>query len=230
MTHTMKKILILIIAGLCVAIAGYLIYNTIVFHVSGANPPNGGSATNGTQTITVSFSRPIKEVNLERNIITNEDIIFGLSTLGNKLVLQTKNLEVNKIYKINLMNIESTDGKIIKQYSYSFTNRYADYNELSKAQQKKAMENQGKGNIEDPALTVLPVSTDRYYIESSILDQPQEGKQIQITIALLVTRSQEDNTALIKQYKQEALEFLRQRNIDISRYVVVYSPRSATGL
>lgn len=229
----MKKIIISVSLLLIGFVAAYLIYMSIIFHVQSTNPANGGVVRNGTDKIVITFSKNIQDVKLEDNIIASDNIIFGVSTVKNQLIIQVRNLDINKQYKITLRDIQSTDGKVIAEYNYSFTNQYVDYNKLSENQRKQDLEKQSQNeqnSVNDIATTALPVSTDHYYIQSTILDQPQDNKQIKITIAILVTREQESDTNLIRRYKAEALEFLKQKGINLNNYVVEYVPESATSL
>lgn len=226
----MKKALITLGIILMIGLIGWGIYSLSIFRVSDTSPANGSTISRGQATIVISFNRDIQPVNLENQIISSDNIIYGVSTNKNQLIIQTRDLKLDTKYSIALKNITSTKNEVIKLYTYTFTNKYVAYNEQSKSQQDQQLQNQGKGNIEDIALQVLPISTDTYYISSELLDQPQGDKKIKIIIALLITDQQTTNTGLVRQYKQQALDFLKQKGINLDNYVVEYSPPEAANL
>ncbi len=211
---------------------GFLSYRIFVFQIISTNPANGGETNSSTETmIVITYNKELATNNKNIIITANDDIITGFHTDYDKLLIQTHNLSFDKSYEIYIKNVLSTDNSKIDSYTFKFTNKYKNFSELSKDEQKKQIEQTDKGTRDDPVTRALPVTTSAYYISFEMHNTPDEkGKYEKIIIALLVTNTQQDDLELVKNYKTQAVNFLISKGINLDDYVVEWSPEVAQNL
>lgn len=224
-----KKIVFGVASTVLFIIVGLLYYRFFVFQLLSVDPPSGSTIASQARLVTFSFNKSLDTIDRERQVIVSDDaIISSFRTDESSILIQLKDLEISKQYKITLLNIRAEDGSEVEKIDYSFDYKYIPYNKLSKKEQQRQITATDRGNIDSPVIHALPVTTDRYYISYKLLEKPDaKGKQEKIIIALLLTNQDLDNIAKIKEYKKAALEFLKQNGINVSDYSVEYAPAAA---
>ena len=226
-----KIIIWIIIIILALATAGFIYYRVAVFQVTSTNPANGTNFSAGSITVTMNFNKDLQTNNPNQKVNASANIIKNTQIEGNKLIINLINLQINTNYQIELQNMTSTDNQVISSFVYKFKNNYVHYDQLSNDLKKQFQQSTDKGNTEDPALKATPHTTSTYSITTEILSQPNaKGKTINLTIALLVPNYEQNNTTKLKDYKTQALDYLKSKGVDPNNYVIKYFPTAATNL
>jgi hypothetical protein len=160
-----------------------------------------------------------------------EGLVISAQVDKNKLILFVSNINQVKKYQIQLKDIKSKDGNAISFISYQFEGAFVPYGQLSDSEKNRQIKETDKGNLQDPVMSILPKYGDNYAIKYELFGEPsQKGKYIKLNIILLLEAQSIDNRDLARQYKNEALDFLKSNNINPNDYVIRYDPDYAAGL
>jgi len=213
-------------------IAALVSYRFFVFQIISTTPKNGGEANSSSQTLVViETNKDLEQNNESLQVLASDDIVNGYKIEKNKLLIQLRNMSINKSYELYIKNIKASDQSKINSYTLKFKNTYQNFNTLSKEEQDKQIADTDKGNIDDPVVKYLPITTDAYYISYVLYDKPDEkGKYQKIVIALLISNPDLENTQMIQDYKKQALDYLKSKGINPNEYVLEYHPEVAKDL
>jgi len=224
-----KKYINVAAVVISVLLLGLLYFRFFVFQVLSIDPPTGSTISSSSRLVTFSYNKNLDSIDREKQIIASDDrIISSVRTDGAMVLLQLKDLEIDKVYKITLLNIRAEDGSEIKSTEYTFDYKYVPYNKLSKKEQQRQITQTDKGNISSPVIKALPVTTSQFYISYKLLAQPDsKGKQEKIIIALLLTNQELTDKAKVIAYKKAAIEYLLSKGVDVKDYSVEYAPEEA---
>ena len=209
-----RKSIILIGVAVVALLAGLVAYSQLTFRVTKVEPGQNTTITSLTKTVVLNFNKELAPFDRTTQISGGEGIVTGSKVTGSKLYIQLGSMEDNQSYKLTLSGISSTGGAVLNEYTYSFKYKY-DPN-ASTPEDKSS---------NDPLVRYLPVSTDQYYIDYQLLDQPTaDGKTEKLTVALLLTNEDLAFPQKVADYKKAALDYLDSKGILLSNYVVEYSP------
>ncbi|MEI6581676.1 MAG: hypothetical protein WCN86_02275 [bacterium] len=226
-----KKIIwgaiILLIASFLV----WVMYIVLVFQVLSITPSQNSKISGGSGQVTFNFNRDLDTIDLGKQMYSSEGLSISAQVDKNKLTLFISNINQAKKYQIQLKEIRSKEGNTISYINYQFEGAFVPYGQLSDSEKNRQIKETDKGNLQDPVMGILPKYGDNYAIKYELFGEPsQKGKYIKLNIILLLDAQNINNKDLAKQYKNEALDFLKSNNINPNDYVIKYDPDYATGL
>ena len=224
-----------------VIIIGVALYYNLRFHATKITPDiNRFPNTLGTmrlifneeldaQAINDAFSKENKSI-----AEVNFDAQLKLSAEGKQIKIDFSTIPKTGNYKLTLRNIRSTKGNV---FSEVFTLRMKDvgYNQMSDEEKQLYDEYSLEGETlpEDPIVKVLPYETDLYRMTYVF---PPENVELPATITITMKFFEPGDNALpataeeltdyknkIRKYRTEALQYLKDKQIDINKYQLNYS-------
>lgn len=225
-----KRVAKVIVALVVVFLTFTILRNTFTFYITGTSPKNDSNTPSITKRFTITFNKPLDPNQDFRKTVKDdpENTWTKFSIDGRKLTVEMTSLEIGKSYSFYFPEIYSTNGKVIKDFSYSFKAEYVRYDRMSKEEQELAMEGVDENNFEDPVLDVTPYSTLDYTITPEI-SQDDEGDDF-VTIRIEVNLSNSDRGSektAIKTRRTAALAYLKSKGIDIKKYPIIYNEHSS---
>jgi|GEM_PF-2352260 len=226
-----KKIIWSVIIMIIVSFLAWGIYILLVFQVLSITPSQNSKISGGSGQVTFNFNRDLDTIDLGKQMYSSEGLAISAQVDRNKLTLFISNINQVKKYRIQLKDIRSKDGNAISYINYQFEGAFVPYGQLSDSEKNRQIKETDKGNIQDPVMGILPKYGDNYVIKYELSGEPsQKGKYIKLNIILLLDAQNINNRDLAKQYKNEALGFLKNNNINPNDYVIKYDPDYAAGL
>lgn len=227
-----------IIVGLIVLLIGLLLFliyfNTIVFRVTSTIPSNNGKVNLGQSVVIFNFTKDIESIDTKNQISASSDIVLLSKTSNKKLIVYVNNIKDGTKYKIEIKNIRSKSGDMLNSVSLYFTGAYIPAGEENSEVVRITSEQTDQGpdwNNPDPIAKALPIITSEYSLDYVILPSPNsKGNKISIRAVLLLPDYELSNTAMIKDYKNKALNYLKSKNINPNDYVIEWVPESAASL
>ena len=226
-----KKIIWSVIIIIIVSFLAWGIYILLVFQVLSISPSQNSKISGGSGQITFNFNRDLDTIDLGKQMYSSEGLAIIAQLDKNKLTLFVSNINQVKKYQIQLKDIKSKDGNTISYINYQFEGAFVPYGQLSDSEKNRQIQETDKGNLQDPVMSILPKYGDNYVIKYELFGEPsQKGKYIKLNITLLLDAQNIDNQDLARQYKNEALGFLKSNNINPNDYVIRYDPDYAAGL
>lgn len=235
-----RKLIALILVSL-ILIGGIAIYYNLRFHVVKITPDiNRFPNTLGTMRFEFNEELDSKVINEsfikdEKSIAEiNFDAELKLSAEGKKLAIDFSTIPKTGNYKLTLRNIKSKKGNIFTEV---FTLRMKDvgYNQMSDEEKKLYDEYslEGETTPEDPIVKILPYETTNYKMSYVF---PPENVELPATITITMKFFEPGDNAMpataneitgyrnkIRTYRTEALQYLKDQQIDINKYVLNYS-------
>ena len=224
-----KIYIILTVLVFTVIIIAVSLYRILVFQVVSTSPRNGGQVNIGSSIIVVNLNKKINKINIEQ-VVASENIIKNVITDNESIKIYTKDVVDKKDYIIYIKDITSEDNQKIS-LKYNFTGKYIPFNQQSAQIKKESIQSTDRGNFNDRAAEILPETTDKFSLTYDVFSEPsQKGKYIKITAALLVLNYEQTDLNLLKNYKNDALRFLRSNGVNPEDYVIDWYPRAAQNL
>jgi hypothetical protein len=224
-----KIYIILTVLVFTVIIIAVSLYRILVFQVVSTSPRNGGQVNIGSSIIVVNLNKKINKINKEQ-VVASENIIKNVITDNESIKIYTKDVVDKKDYIIYIKDITSEDNQKIS-LKYNFTGKYIPFNQQSAQIKKESIQSTDRGNFNDRAAEILPETTDKFSLTYDVFSEPsQKGKYIKITAALLVLNYEQTDLNLLKNYKNDALRFLRSNGVNPEDYVIDWYPRAAQNL
>jgi hypothetical protein len=233
MNKSTIRFVIITVIGILALIGLYFTWQISTFRVTSTTPKNN-EVTAGINSIDFNFSQSVGDVSGD-NLSASAQILTGISKKDAKTVtVGVQNLVINKEYTITLKNIRSEKGDTISEYTYKFKVKNLDFSELSEAERKRQLDNTDKGNYDNPLAAFLPHETTQYKITYTepVLESTELPDTITITMKFFEPGSNaapatpaQKQTYLndIRKYRTEALNYLKDKGVDINKYVMVYT-------
>ncbi len=226
----LKRVAGVFVALIVIFLTFTILRNVFTFYITGTDPKNNSDIPSTTKRITLTFNKPLDPKQDFRKTVKDDpqNTWTKFSIDGRKLTVEMTSLEIGKSYSFYFPEIYSTNGKVIKDFSYSFKAVYVRYDRMSKKEQEQAMEGVDQNNFEDPVLNVIPYSTLDYTITPEI-SQNDEGDDF-VTVKIEVNLSNSDRGSektAIKTRRAAALAYLKSKGIDIKKYPVQYNEHSS---
>jgi len=212
----------------------FVVFNVVLFRVLSTAPDNNGSINLGQSAVIFNFTKDIEAVDMKSQVASSKDILISSDVNKNKLTVYVKNINKNEAYSIELKNIKSKSGEVIASYKLNFKGKYVEAKQLNQ-ETLKTLEKQTDSNLnpglEDPVTKLLPKRTSEYSMNFILYQDPsQKGKYVRIETVLFIPDYELDNNALIIDYKNKALKYLKDNNINPNDYVIVWYPQKAAEL
>ncbi len=220
-----------VLAIIVLAIIAWIIYLFTVFQVLSISPAQGSKISGGSSQITFTFNKEIDKIDLNKQLYSTEGLAISSQIDKNKLTLFVSNINQTKQYQIQLSNIRSKEGSLIKFVSYKFQGAFVPYSQLSNTEKNKQIKETDSGNYQDPAMNILPIYGDNFAIEYTLLPTTDsKGKNIKLNITLLLDKFNIEDKATISLYKKQAIDFLKQNGINPNDYQIEWTPSEAANL
>lgn len=229
-----KLIIWLIIISIIIIPSIVFIYDFLVFRVISTSPNQNGKVNIGQSSVIFNFNKDIEEISNTNQIVSDKKIILKSRVENKKLIVYINNIEKNQNYTVTIINIRSKSGKVINNFKLSFKGEYLTVSQISPEADKVAR-NQTDGvsapGSDDPVVKILPKRTSYYSLNYVLYSEPsQKGKYLKIQATLFIPDYDLNNTTLIKDYKNKALDYLKSNNINPNNYVIDWNPKSAANL
>lgn len=230
-----KNLLIAAAAIAVVVITIYfVVFNVVLFRVLSTAPENNGAVNLGQSAVIFNFTKDIEAVDMKSQLASSGDILISTEVNKSKLTVYVKNINQNEAYSIELKNIKSKSGEVISSYKLNFQGKYIEASQLNQ-QILETLEKQTDSNLnpglEDPVTKLLPKRTSEYSMNFILYQDPsQKGKYVRIETVLFIPDYELENNALIIDYKNKALKYLKDNNINPNDYVIVWYPQKAAEL
>lgn len=215
----MKKTIILVVGILFAIIAGWLLYSSMTFRITGTTP-SLNRVSNISPFIDVHFS---KEITLDNADIDSDELgITGFDKVDEKTIrVYFGDITVGTRYTVTINHVESTDGKLIEQKNLSFTAKDIPFEKLSAAQRQAILDYQDKTNNikSDPVLSYVPYGGLHFQ-----LDANSDSGLLTLVAELRLSAADVkiDREKAIETYKKEVLDYLSGNGIDPSKYQIEY--------
>lgn len=233
MNKTTIRFILVATLGILGVIGLYFTWQVSTFRVASTTPKNN-EVTAGINSIDFTFSQAVGTVTGD-NLSANAQILTGVTKKdATTITVGIQNLVINKEYVITLKDITSEKGQKINEYKYKFKVKNLDFSELSEAERKRQLENTDKGVYDNPLAAFLPHETAQYKITYTepVLESTELPDTITITMkffepgsnAAPATPAQKQAYLNdIRKYRAEALNYLKDKGVDVSKYVMVYT-------
>ncbi|MDP4038685.1 MAG: hypothetical protein Q8P54_01815 [bacterium] len=230
--NLIKKLLLAAAAVIILGVIAYFIYFQFFFFVTSTNPNNGTRPNILLKEVKINFNKKLLDENKNRVVVQpfmEKEIVVN----DGQITIKLKDpIKINQKYTVNLYDIKSTDNKIIKYYSFSFTGSEIDDNTLSRMK-KQEMNNEENENINnknfDEFLLSLPVENLRYKITYSFPNGTSKPPQYQIILYAILNRPDQydEYYRQLRDYKKEALDYFRANGKDPTKLDIRYEPSEA---
>lgn len=202
------------------------IWNILVFRVVTTIPGNNQKINTGTNLITIEYNKPIL-VPTESDIVSESNIIREIKVNNNKLEIYINNTSNDRNYQIIIKSVKSQDDQVINNYVYSFKTGYVPENEMSEREKEQAIQQNDRGNTEDPIISVLPYSTPSYRVTYQFRVVGEEKTQIYIVANIYL--NEVDKRAGVgvstEFYKKQINDYLVSKGINPKDYQIEYIVR-----
>lgn len=220
----MKKRLIIIGAIILILVAMWLIYSALNFFTLSLTPKPGNQKASVHSNVEIAFNKEVDPKSTQEFKI--EPHVTGKLTLNkNKLVFTpSSGLKLRQTYTVSWKAPRALGGQIAKDIHFSFTTAYIDFKDLSASERSKLVERTDRLEEEHPIVSKLPHEDSHYKIEYSVTSD--QNLKLKITLYAILNRPDQyqQYKADAKQYKQEALDFLKDNDADPAKYKIEYVP------
>lgn len=148
---------------------GLLLYNVLIFRVSGTSPALS-EVPSSSRLMKLTFTQPVRSiegVEIGGKAITDEDISVDGNTVS--IDIPSTSLEKDTLTSVRFSKATSAwFGLTVNDFVRQFTPRYIPFNKLSKEQQAAAVNASNSGQSNDPFLNnSFPIITDDFTIQAS---------------------------------------------------------------
>ncbi len=226
----MKKWLTSIGVVLALALAGFGYYWQSQFFVVSTSPKNNDQKAASSGSVTITFNHALDPINAQRFAITPA-VLGKVKVDGSKLIfIPSANFKLGTNYTVTVKTPLSASGKVGKDVHIEFRATYVDFAKLSNEDQQRDINGSGGPETTHKILQYIPHSTLDYRIDY----RTGTDDSIILEITLLATFNRPDQRSLyeqeLRQYKKEALDYLRSKGEDPGKYQIEYDPPEAKSL
>jgi len=217
-----KNLKIYIIGGLILVLiaVSILVRQAVVFRVTSTSPKLP-DVTTFAPYVKISFNHTLdaKKVSVDK-----ASFITSYSVDKNVITVKVNNLGSGQKYTIHVATATDTSGKVLKNLTFSFTAAAGDWDKLSKKDQQTILDEQAKKvpSVSDPVMQYVPYSTLDYIINPVAVGDGNAPLTLHIQLLMAPNTPLDQQPAILAQYKQEASDYLKSKNIDITKYQVTY--------
>lgn len=223
------KSIIFITVGIIAGLIGWGAYYQLAFFSTGTTPKDGSKESTASD-IRISFNK--RPADSTVNNFTINPIVPGRVTIINNDVVfkPTTILNLNTKYTVLLKKPTSQTGQKNKDIKFEFTAVFVPFNQQSTKNQKLAIEDSNSLEKAYPIVEYLPYDNSHFGITYSL---QADGKlKISIVLYAILNRVEQlDAYKLqLQQYKSEALKYLKSKDNNLEKYIIIFSPDPNTGL
>lgn len=221
-----RKNHIRIIIGCVFLLMGIIAWQVFVasrFRITSISPNTGKLIPSSTESIVISFSKSlVSGRDYEEELSDDQAIVQSIEVENKQLTVHLKALDEEKQYAFSIKEVVAESGQIVQDIEISFITKYIPYNDLSKAQQERQLE-QTDINAEEELLdTFLPYGDLGYYLAGLYVG---EGQNYRYELRARITLSRADMSnreTAIELQKQNIREFIRSKQLDPDSYPIEY--------
>lgn len=203
-------LLFFVVAGLV-----YVLFYWLAFFVTKTVPSNNSTLNSDSNEITIYFNKNISETkdSLKNKIILQPGVKYSdIKVKDNYLRLYGTEFESHKSYALTLLNIKAESGQVINQKTIKF--KTGDLPLIEKDESKY------------PLQFDLPYSNSHFQIDATKI-----GDQVTYKISVLAILNrpsqEQEYRQQLHQYSQEALDWLKAKGVDTTKYKVEFDPPNA---
>lgn len=225
----LKPLLIILAALATAGLVGYLLYNQLSFFIVSTFPKDNAS-TSASQVIQFKFNKDLDSASAQGFTLSPQ--VGGKITVSGRILAFTPDdpLKLNTDYMATLKSPRSSSGAVTKDVVIHFNTTYIPDSQLDPLSQRNAKSRTDKIEDSNPLLQSLPQENLDYKISYSV----NSDQSVTYTITLYATQNRPDQfdryMAQLKQYKQEALDFIRSKGEDPTKLTIQYDPPDAKDL
>lgn len=227
------RIIILIVSIISLIIlgsAGYFYYTSrhmliVKIQPSLSNVPDGEIST-ATTYIDFYFNKKINTASIKPDsIFSDQSIIKSIEVNNQSIRVHTQNLSRDQKYSIYFKNIQSDDGYILNNYTYTVTAAFINNYQATKAEQAAQNAQTDHNNNSDPVFAIVPYQTLDYSITAA---GTITTSQTPVTISIFINLTAADYNdphpeTIIETKRQLARNYLIAKGIDLKKYTIIYS-------
>lgn len=220
--------IITLVAALLLLVLGYLAYQNLIFRLVSSSPQKNGEHSIASdlkftfsKTLDASMKNKFKLSPYTAGIvvINGKELIFKPSSM----------LKLNQAYSATIESPLSQSGESIDDITINFTAKYIPFSKTSKQQQQEEINESNSLEAKHPILSKLPHETQNYKIDYELQTNGKIKLKIELYAVLNNPSQEQAYLSALKQYKQEALDFLNTQNVDLADYEIIYTPNPDTG-
>lgn len=223
----MRKYLIGGVAALALIIAGYLVFDALVFRAVSSNPSQNGDA-NYAQDISVRFNRDLDSSTLKG--IKISPYVEGKFSLSGKDVIfrPSTSLKIGEKYSLTIVKPRSTKGDELGSFVLKFKIKYKGYTDLSKEEKDRVNKQTDSLEKKQPLVQYLPHEESHFKIDYTV--NPDSSLNINVTTYAILNRPEQQAAfaQTTSQYRNEANKFITDHGFKLSDYKVTYKPTLST--
>lgn len=225
-----KRILIIIGAGtVLLAGVGFYYWQTHLFVLS-TSPKNNEQKAPSTTAITIHFNQDLDPTNLQRFSISPK-VTGKIRIDGSKLIFEPDDsLKLHTTYNVRVVSPTSQSGRVGSDINLNFTAEYVEFAKLPAGEKQRQIDASDSLEQQFKIVSALPHETTHYKITYQVT---ADGPPIlQITLHAILNRPDqlEQYNQDLKDYKTEALTYIRSKGDDPKKYPIEYDPAEAKDL
>lgn len=231
MSHTTIKRIIAALVIVALVVAGWLIYQTLTFHVTNTNPRTS-SVSDVTPFLKVNFSK-----SLANSVLVNStpSIIRSQSVSGKTLTLNLVPLTVGQDYTVTIESVTSQGGDTLHNIVLHFTAQDIPFDSLPEDQQKAILANQDSlpKVSDDPVFKYVPHTTLDYSLKALVrngIKGNPSGLYLQADIYLSQADIGGNVQDTISKYEQEVVDYIKSTGLNPDKYHFEYNVVSPSSL
>lgn len=227
---TIKRIIAALVV-LAFLLIGWLIYQTLTFHVTTTNPRTS-SVSDVSPFLKVNFSKSLAKSVL---VSSTPSVIRSQSVSGKTLTLNLIPLTVGQDYTVTIGSISSQSGDTLHNIVLHFTARDISFDSLPEDQQKAILANQDSlpKVVDDPVFKYVPHTTLDYSLKALVRNGVKgnpSGLYLQADIYLSQADMAGNVSDTITKYEQEVVDYIKSTGLNPDKYHFEYNVVSPSAL
>lgn len=226
----MKRWIIVIGALIVIGLGAFIYYDQTHLLLRGTTPSDGNAKAATTTSIIMVFNKKLADSTVANFSISPR--VQGRTLVnGNELVFTPNSpLQLHRAYTATLSSAKAANGQTSGPVSITFTTAYIPFNQLSQSNKQAQINQTDLLEKKYPIVQKIPHQTLHYKIDYTV--QSDGSLKLIVTLYAILNRPDQYNTYLaqLAQYKQEALEYLRQNGADPANFSITYDPPAAATL
>lgn len=190
-----------------------------------SNVPSGQIAT-ATTYIDFYFNKKINGSAIKPNsVFSDQNIISSVDVREQSIRVNIQSLIKDQKYSIYLQNIESVDGFILNNYTFTVTATFIQNYTPTEEEKKQQNSQTDHNNNSDPIFAIVPFQTLDFSITAggTITNSSTPPTIFIYTIMTAADYNSPNPDQIIEAKRQLARNYLIAKGIDLSRYKIVYS-------
>ncbi|GEM_PF-3342535 len=226
---TVKRILIAFVGVIVLIGAGWTYYDQTHLRLTSTSPKNNSTATS-SDSVYLTFNHDLDTATAQRFSI--DPYIDGVATVsGNQLVFKPAfSYKFDTTYTVTVTSPKSKTNLTGKDAKVTFKVAFIPVSQQTKQQQQDGLSHTDSLEKTNPFAASLPYENTHFKIDY-VPVTTETGKDFTYIITLYaIINGPADRPryeAQLKQYKQEALDYIRSQQADPATLTITYMPTEA---